>query len=216
MSGPVIECRLGARLPWRQALVAAVTEGLAAATARRRRPVLALSGGQTPRAYLPALVRAPLPWSAVTVTLADDRLVPRAHAASNLGLLTRAFQIRRPASRPTMIPLTAAVVPPPDVVVLGMGEDGHTASLFPDCPRRPGRSPLTETVRQPGDPYRRVTLSQDALAAAPLVILMLAGPAKLRLWTAIRDKRGPSRHLPVARVLAARTAPTLVLLLDET
>lgn len=201
---------------WRADLVATVEAGLASAVAATgRRPRLALSGGATPRVYLPALVRAPLPWAAVTVSVVDDRGVPPTHPASNLGLVWRHVAIARPDRRPRLLPLGTPADRIPDVAVLGMGGDGHIASLFPDGQGMPGPSPLTLSVHRPGEPYARTSLSPDALAAVPTLVLMIAGAEKAALWQRIATAAPDTADLPVVRLLRAATGSVRVLLLDR-
>ncbi|CAG9177095.1 6-phosphogluconolactonase [Cupriavidus laharis] len=181
--------------------------------------VLAVSGGRSPVAMFERLRYRPVRWEAVTITLVDERAVPPDHPDSN-GALVRAHLLREAAASAAFVPLIAdaeeAAEPSravarlnqayrqPDVVVLGMGEDGHTASLFPDAPEL--QTALSDPragylVTHPSvAPHARVTLNLAALLAAERVFLAVAGAAKAEVLD--RAKQGPTPALPVSLVLA--------------
>ncbi|WP_316155682.1 6-phosphogluconolactonase [Cupriavidus sp. BIC8F] len=181
--------------------------------------VLAVSGGRSPVAMFERLRHRHVRWEAVTITLVDERVVPPDHADSNAALV-RAHLLREAAASAAFVPLIADaqdVAAPaqavaranspfrqPDVVVLGMGEDGHTASLFPDAPEL--QSALSEP--QPGyvithpsvAPHARITLNLAALLAAERVFLSVSGAAKAEVLE--RALQGPASSLPVSLVLS--------------
>jgi len=181
--------------------------------------VLAVSGGRSPVAMFERLRHRPVRWEAVTVTLVDERAVPPEHADNN-GALVRQHLLREGAGRAHFVPLVAdaadaadparavarlnAAYHQPDVLVLGMGEDGHTASLFADAPEL--QAALSEPspgylVTHPAQaPHARITLNLAALLAAERVFLALAGEAKAGVLA--RARQQPTPALPVSLVLA--------------
>jgi len=176
-----------------------VAEALREALAARGSATLVVSGGRSPVAFFERLAQARLDWSAVTVGLADERWVPVEHADSNAGLLKQHL-LKGPAAKAQFLSLYSAAanveqaaeqadrllaeLPPIDVLVLGMGDDGHTASLFPDSPN------LTEALQADGSrrcwpmlapsvPRQRLTMSRALLASAKHKILSISGQSKL-------------------------------------
>lgn len=203
------------------ALARSVADDLRDAIARRGVARLALSGGSTPQRFLQALSREPLAWSRVRVLPVDERWVPPVHRRSNERLL-REQLLQNAAAAATLLPLFRPVATPEralqavmtqialqalplDVAVLGMGEDGHVASLFPDLVRRDiglhpsGRAPLL-AVRSSGAPEARMTLTLSAIFTAPALYLHIEGDAKRRVLEAAIDD--PRCRLPVRAFLA--------------
>ncbi|HLM54005.1 MAG TPA: 6-phosphogluconolactonase [Pseudoxanthomonas sp.] len=211
-----------------QALASAVAADLRTALAARGRAVLAVSGGNTPKAFMQALSRQPLDWAGVTVTLVDERWVPESSGRSNAALV-RANLLQGPASAARFLPLfrdtaePAAAVSdvarslaetlPLDVAVLGMGEDGHTASFFPggDHLRQAldpdGDAPLA-TMRAPGADEARITLTLPVLVSAARLYLHVEGQAKRKVLERAVSAPPDRWVLPIARVL--RHAPAAV------
>jgi 6-phosphogluconolactonase len=207
-----------------EALAVRVAGDLAAAIEDRGAASLAVPGGTTPAEFLAALARQSVDWPRVTVMLTDERWVPPDHPRSNTALVERT--LGHPERRHRWYPLwRAGAVPeqavmlldagmkdipwPLDVAVLGMGEDGHVASLFPgDETGFAEHSSRFVAVSGPGD-EPRVSLTARALAEAREAYLLLRGEAKLEVFRA-----APAGGLPVARVLAARDGRLQVFVSD--
>jgi 6-phosphogluconolactonase len=177
---------------------------IAAALAASAGPIaITVPGGSTPFPILELLAVANLAWSRVTVWPGDDRIVPEADPASNTGRI-RALLARTGAEVVTLT--TMEQVPQFALAWLGMGEDGHVASLFPNTdPRADDESPirrLTPEPLPPEAPYDRISLTIPALLASDALVFVIRGAAKRKLFEAAM--RGEN-DLPVARLLHAAT-----------
>ncbi|MCU0943351.1 MAG: 6-phosphogluconolactonase [Hydrogenophaga sp.] len=216
-----------------QRLAAWIGLRLHAAIAERGHAVLAVSGGKSPLPLFQALRSQPLDWSRVTVSLVDERCVPHDHPDSNTTLV-RTHLLQGAAAAATFVPwfdtvpealddaaLTAladrandrlATQPWPwDIAVLGMGEDGHTASLFAGAPGLShalhGNGPVAWT-RPLNAPHARLTLTLPALLGTRELVLPLIGPAKLRVYQQARLREDAT--LPISLVLHQHQTPVRV------
>ena len=177
------------------------------ATALARQPAIAITmpGGSTPFPILGELRDSELDWSRVTVWPGDDRLVPEDHAASNVGRIRGALE----PMGATVVPLSEGAQPPHFALAwLGMGTDGHIASLFPNTdPQVDDPQPvrqLTPDPLPPEAPFDRVTLTIPALLASDELLFVIRGEEKRALFEAAL--RG-EHDLPVARLLRAAAQP---------
>lgn len=203
-----------------EALADAVADDLRHALDTRARALLALSGGTTPKRFMQALSRRELDWGNVAVTLVDERWVPADHPRSNARLLRENFLHGR-AGEAHFVPLHVdAPTPenglprvearidglplPPDVVVLGMGADGHTASFFPDGDHLAealdvhGKARVLP-MRAPDAGEPRITLSLALLAQARALYLQIEGLKKRHVLEQALD----GADLPIRHVLDA-------------
>jgi 6-phosphogluconolactonase len=223
------------RYPSREALAEALAAGVAAilagGIATTGAATLAVSGGSTPQLFLDALSRAEIDWSAVTVTLVDERWVPESHNRSNAGFLRRHL-LKGPASAARFEPLYAEAAEPEEVlaelnarigglqhpfdaVVLGMGADGHTASFFP------GADMLSEALdlanprplailRAKGASEPRISLTLARLVDAHFLALHIEGEEKIAVLETA-EAAGPAEDLPIRAVLrSTRETPLQV------
>jgi 6-phosphogluconolactonase len=190
-----------------------------AAVARGRFRIV-LAGGTTPLAVYRQLAAASADWSAWEVYFGDERCLPPDHGERNSLAATRALLGRVPIPQANVFPMAAELGPeaaavaytplveaalPFDLVLLGMGEDGHTASLFPGhvIPQGALVIPVHDAPKPPPD---RVSLTPRALTAAREVLILVTGVGKREALAAWRK----GADLPVARI--ARAGRTIVLL----
>jgi len=173
---------------------------------------ITVPGGSTPFPILADLAARDLPWDRITIWPGDDRLVPEADPASNVG---RIRALLEPVGA-RIVPLAEGAVPPRFALAwLGMGNDGHVASLFPntdpqpDDPRRIVR--LTPDPLPPEAPYDRISLTIPALLASDALMFVIRGADKRALFEAAASGAPgvPAHDLPVGRLLiaASRAAP---------
>lgn len=207
-------------------LAEAVAERLRAALRDRDRAVLAVSGGTTPARFFAALSAKPLDWTKVVVTLVDERFVSPASERSNerlvrenllkgearlarfVGLWSDASSVEQAAQHAEAgVALLGNRI---DVVVLGMGNDGHTASFFPDAPNldaltdpAQGRRVIAVHAASGGEP--RLTLTLPLIVDAGYVALHIEGEGKKNVLEAALTQSSP--RLPVARVVDAAAKP---------
>jgi len=196
-------------------------ERLAAGIAARGAALLIVSGGRTPLRYFRALSDQPIDWSRVAVTLADERRVADDSPRSNARLVREALLQGRAAAAP-FVPLAdvrldeeqelaaanARIVNlpmPADVVALGMGDDGHTASWFPRADGLAdamdvGARALVAPIRAAGAPEPRLTLTGRVLLRARAIALHIEGADKLTTLEKALDP-GPIEDMPIRAVL---------------
>jgi 6-phosphogluconolactonase len=191
--------------------------------------VLAVSGGSTPGEFFAALSKEQLDWTKVVVTLVDERLVPPSSERSNERLV-REKLLRNEARLARFVGLysDAATVEDAarqadagvallgstfDVVILGMGGDGHTASFFPDAPNldeltnpAQGRRVMPVQAESGGEP--RLTLTMPLIAEARFLALHIEGVVKRAVLEQALSGDVPS--LPIARVFDAAASPIAV------
>lgn len=166
---------------------------------------ITVPGGSTPFPIIEALLAHDLDWTRLVVWPGDDRVVPEDHPASNTGRLRDLFE---PAGAEVVTLTEMEAVPRFALAWLGMGTDGHIASLFPntdprvDDPRRIVR--LTPDPLPPEAPFDRISLTMPALLASDALLFVIRGEEK----RAIFEQALVGKHdFPVARLLGAAKQP---------
>jgi len=195
-----------------------LAEDLTDALHSKDRVTFAVPGGTTPGPVFDALSAVDLPWDRVNVMLTDERWVPEGHERSNTALVkarlitnravgARFLPFYAPAEQPeeVLADVEAALLGamPVDVVVLGMGADMHTASLFPDSDGLENAlaadAPVLVPVRKPDLPDVRITLSARVLDSALRKHVLIKGDDKK---AALEKAHGLSRReAPIKAVL---------------
>jgi 6-phosphogluconolactonase len=204
--------------------------GIAEAIAARGACWIALAGGRTPRAVYERLADTGTPavdWTRVHVAFGDERVVPPDHADSNYGMV-RATLFDRVSLPPSQIhriegergdaagaadayaavlsrafALAPGAWPVLDLVLLGVGPDGHTASLFPYTPALAVADRLAAAATAPTAPTSRVTLTYPVLNAARAVVILVSGADKADAVARAFDDSVPVAECPVRGVRPA-------------
>lgn len=185
--------------------------------------VIALSGGKTPLPIYEKLTKAKIDWKRVTIVPGDDRIVPLGDPLSNVTAIGKVFL----AKGARVIPLVSATAPdykaagraadallqdvhwPLDLCLLGVGGDGHAASIFPgpdfdealNGPKERRALGVMPDPLPPEAPVARVTLSKAAIISARALMIAVTGQAKRDVLEQAIEQ-GASSNYPVGRILA--------------
>ncbi|MNU99814.1 6-phosphogluconolactonase [compost metagenome] len=218
---------LSSPVAWADAAAAQLAEALSEGLAAEGRAVFAGAGGSTPSPIYARLAQVDLDWSNVTATLVDERYVPETSPESNAALMKRTL-LTGHAAAARFLPLYAPSVTVDraaaeaskalaaegarlDAVLLGMGEDGHICSMFPDSPTlktllTPGLKPAVYGVPAGRDgmapPQERLSINLPYLIGARRVVLALTGNPKRAVFE--REAAGDPRVQPIAALIAAK------------
>ncbi len=211
-------------------LAGKVADALRQGIAERGRATLIVSGGRTPLELYRQLSRQELDWKKVTITLADERWVAKDHGSSNEKMVRNSL-LQNEVAKATFIALKndavtaaegqaraeqalAVLQLPADVTLLGMGDDGHTASLFP------GSINLAQALDLHTDkrciaitpltvPLERMSLTLPVLLNSRRIYLLLAGESKREIYDRA-DKGTDQIAMPVRAVLHQKQTPVEV------
>lgn len=191
---------------------------------RKPQATLVVPGGSTPRHYLPALAKCKLPWDRITVTLSDERWVDVNDDQSNEKLIKQHLLSHLPENTPFVGLKTAHDNPfdaietlhqrldslplPISLTVLGLGEDGHIASLFPGMNPDSLSAHHCVAVAPPIAPSLRMSLSLGMLASSEQIVLVVTGERKRRLLDRISEK--PDSELPIVWLLQRTQTSVMV------
>lgn len=228
-----VEKRFNDRALLAEQLATKVAGQLQEAIDARGKASLVVSGGRTPLAFFHALSRQPITWSKVLVTLADERWVDVEDAASNAALVRdNLLQGRAASARFVGLKTPHATVEaglalatdwlgalpkPLDVVILGMGNDGHTASLFPDCPNLKHGLETRDTLiaaHPASQPLARISMSLATLLNSRQIYLHLEGKDKAEtLAKALADTDVTA--MPIRAIVGQKQTPVDVYLYQE-
>lgn len=199
--------------------------------AQRDRCQIALAGGTTPELAYSRLGQERLPWDRVDVLLGDERWVPADAPASNCLMLRRSLLAQPPGSGARLHPVPTDLASPElgakaygellqmlcpgdppilDLVLLGLGDDGHTASLFPGTGAALERQLLVTVGEGKGLP--RITLTAPVLSAARRVIFLVSGAGKAQALQRLLDPLEPAQRTPARLV---QPGPTITVLADH-
>ena len=208
-----------------------VAADLTAAIAARGDASLVVSGGRSPVRLFECLRDLPLDWSRVCIALADERWVDPSDEQSNERLVrnvllkdraraARFLGLKNGAPSPDLGAVSAwetfARVPRPfDAVLLGMGDDGHTASLFPGSPNlasalNPAAVAGCVGMWSPVAPHPRLSLNLTAILDARRIVVLITGDSKWRTL-GVASEPGPVSDMPVRAILRQTRTPVAVM-----
>ena len=199
--------------------VAREAADLVAAALRGGARTLVLAGGSTPRRAYQLLAEVPLEWGRVSVLFGDERCVAPDHPESNYRMASEALLDRvhpgsvhrmpaelGPEEGARLYEEVVRTLSPLDLVLLGIGPDGHTASLFPGSPQLEATGFAVGVHDAPKPPPERVSLTLPVLREARRVVILATGEDKAEAVAKAREGAVPAGLLPDAEFLLDRAA----------
>lgn len=222
-------CEASSREALDQALTTFCLEQLTQAIVSKGKAVLAVSGGSTPKGFFQLLCQQPLEWSKVWITLADERWVDNQHPDSNERLV-RENLLQNRAQEAHFLPLKLNFPSAEaaqnrldeqlqklgtiDVLILGMGTDGHTASLFPQAQElskaMSAENPSAcQALVPPRAPHQRMTLTLSWLLKSTHLLLHITGAEKKAVLNDALDANN-SQPPPIGQLIAQSPNPVRV------
>jgi len=219
-----------------QALAESFVAAGLAAIAERGAFAVALSGGNTPRAAYELLaadpLRASMPWSEVFIYFGDERCVPPDDERSNYRMARESFLDALPIPSENVARMRGEIDPGLaaneyasilrtnlganprfDLIMLGLGEDGHTASLFPGITQTIEENSLVEAAYAQSQAMWRISVTANLINAARRVVFAVEGVAKARALAAVIE--GPSEPMTFPAQLVQPSSGELTWLVDE-
>jgi 6-phosphogluconolactonase len=214
-----------------------IAEAAAASLRGRGRCHMALAGGSTPAPIYRALSESPLlkpgDWKSIEIWFIDERMVPPDHPRSNFGMVQRELLSRVPIPLPNIHRIKGEIPPGAaaalyadelnkiaigggirfDIVVLGVGTDGHIASLFPGIIDGIAGTPPAQAVFVASLKETRVTVTLDVINGSRLCIFCVSGKSKAQIVAELLAAEGGFAVLPAARI--APVDGTVVWIFDE-
>lgn len=181
-------------------LACTLAEHLSCRVKHLGRALLVLPGGTSPQLLIKKLAGIELPWEKITVTTTDERAVPVSHADSNIGQVRRLLgdtQARYLSLQDDGGEMKS-VLGPDSVMVIGMGADGHIASLFPGM-RVTGGDEILCNVESSKPPKERISLRMESLLMPEAINLLVIGAEKRALCEEVLEGKQPD--LPLAGLI---------------
>ena len=194
-----------------------ISDKLKLAIDKKGTATFVVSGGTSPLKLFEDLSKIDLPWNKVQITLVDDRLVNKNHIHSNQKLINDHL-LKNKAKLANFIPLSEKIIKskiiitPFDVNLLGMGEDGHFASLFPDMIKNfnsfdLSADPNVFSITSHGDPFLpRITMNLSLILKSEFIVLLVKGSIKQK----IIDQAKNDNSLPIHYLLKSRASNFLL------
>jgi len=200
---------------------------------KNRTNTFIVPGGKTPILFYQYLAKRLDNWNNINLLLSDERIVNENNPESNSGMIKRNFLnlIDKKIQQPNFVPIMNGFIPeqseeivhllntitkplmPPKAAFLGIGDDGHTASLFPGLIADNNHSTPFILANRKHDPYQRISISLKILSRIPLLVFLVTGKEKKYILKRIIDNSNNINLLPVQHII--RNAQDRVIILCD-